>query len=133
MFLLLNTVSLKKYQFINANVKLIELLLIEKKIDMNNNYITPHQLYMQQCTQSLTFALRPSYQQWCELFFRGKFFKQCRTLLSNIILENADNDLRDEANTDNFDTESCLYSKSRRNKAKCDHWANQQTRIIGKM
>ena len=47
LFLLLNTVSLKKYQFINANVKLIELLLIEKRIDMNNNYITPHQLYMQ--------------------------------------------------------------------------------------
>ena len=64
-----------KYNFIKANLKLIKLLLIEKRIDMNNNYITLYQLCLQQCRQSLTFALRPSYQQWCELFFRGKFFR----------------------------------------------------------
>ena len=47
--------------------------------------------------------------------------------------QNAGNNHNDKANANTSDTETCLSSESKRNKAKLDRWRDQQIQVLRKM
>ena len=107
-----------KYNLNKLDFKLKKLLLIEKRMDLNNNYITPYQTYFQHFRQNLPFVLRHHVCRVARSLFGQNSFSSPNSSLSNISFENAGNDLNDEANSVISDTKSCVSSKSKRNKKK---------------
>ena len=60
---------------------------------LNNNYMITYQVYLNYFRQNKPFALLPSYQVWCQIFFGENSSSSYSSSLSSVIFKNDGNDL----------------------------------------